>query len=449
MFNTVLDPSWPGRIAIGIIVLLVAVGLIAFICYRKSKNKVKYWYNAVGLHTSIYLNKLKPIKSDYVIWVSICGVYLVYWFCGYLIVNIIQMAEFSSAVQLASEHQGIVFVWNPTKITSNNTLGAFDAKFYDGDPLPNGATTLMPFVMSQTNVNYYLFDLINSVANGTNIENGSKELLSLPTPSNFVLNGQNLDPYDINSLDFINRFYSPPIIGQENYDYLNKISFIWLHSFIYSNIFLTPLCQFLGVAFPIAIICSRKKDVASFFAPWAFLGGAITLYGGVLGDDNIHVSAQFIFYDQQMFFMYHFFIFTTGISWFVYSNRYSLSRFLYTFLMIISYVIWVLIFSNIFDIQYFTTGLTAYDISVSGSYEVVPEILYNTNIVFPGNSALMISVFVGIVVVFISIKNTTHYFYWKKRFEQSKESFWLDFYSFYKKVEIKIRKFVINSKKHY
>lgn len=448
MFNTVLDPSWPGRIAIGVIVLLVAVGLIAFICYRKSKNKVKYWYKPVGLHNAIYLNKHNPIKSDYVIWTSICGVYLVYWFCGYLIVNIVQMAEFSSAVQLASQHQGIIFVWDPTKITFNNTLGAFDAKFYDNTPLPNGATTLMPFVMSQTNVNYYLFDLINSVANGTNIENGSKELLSLPNPSNLLSPSQNLDPYNTLSPNYIGNFYSE-LNGASNYNYLNKISFTWLHSFIYSNIFLTPLCQFLSVAFPVSIICSRKKDVASFFAPWAFLGGAITLYGGVLGDDNIHVSAQFIFYDQQMFFMYHFFIFTTGVSWFAYSNRYSLSRFLYTFLMIISYVIWVLIFSNIFDIQYFTTGLTAYDISVSGSYEVVPEILYNTNIVFPGNSALMISVFVGIVVVFISIKNTAHYLYWKKRSEQFKESFWIDFYSFYKKVEIKIRKFVINSKKHY
>lgn len=449
MFNTVLDPSWPGRIAIGVIVLLVAIGLLAFICYRKSNNKVKYWFTPVGLHGPLYLNRHKLIKSDYIIWASISGVYLVYWFFGYLVVNIIQMAEFSSAVQLASQHQGIVFVWDPTKVTANNTLGAFNAIFYDLSPLPNDAPTLMPFVMSQTNVNYYLFDLINSVANGTNIENGSKELLSLPTGSNFLLPSQNLDPYNISAPNYINNFYSIASNGQSNYDYLNKISFTWLHSFIYSNIFLTPLCQFLSVAFPVSIICSRKKDVASFFAPWAFLGGAITLYGGVLGDDNIHVSAQFIFYDQQMFFLYHFFIFTTGISWFAYSNRYSLSRFLYTFLMIISYVIWVLIFSNIFDIQYFTTGLTAYDISVSGSYEVVPEILYNTNIVFPGNSALMISVFVGIVVVFISIKNTVHYFYWKKRSEQLKESFWFDFYSVYKKLEIKIRKFVINTKKHY
>lgn len=271
----------------------------------------------------------------------------------------------------------------------------------------------MPFAMSQTNVTYYMFDLLNKTLSGANAVNSHTPFFKWPDGSAIdVTDGSNLginvgDKYYVN--DVLNGLTRTQRLFV--YSLLNE----WLHSYAYSNMLLTPLCQMMSLAFPVSILASRKRDYASFLAPWAMLGGAITVYGGIVAEEAIHVTPALIFFDQGWFFGYHMFIMTAGLSWFVYCNRYSLKRFGAAFLAIIVYVAYVNVTCPAFDIQYFTTGMTEHDYAVSGSYGIVSDILTDTDLTFPGDAALMIWAFAMFVVVFIGIKNVVHSQWWKKR----------------------------------
>ncbi len=396
----------------------------------KKRRRHRYWFRPIGLRNG-YFGRAHPIwKSDYPIWLAFAALAFLYWFGGYFVVNAIILAQFNQATALAAQHGGIAFSWDPDKIIMNGDRGGFNAVFADGTQLPGGATSLMPFVMRQTNVTFYLFNVMNNTVNGTNLENANTPFLAFPDPADPVLaalaqNKTNLDFKDPAAQYYVNRILDAQngILSPQNARYVAAQMALWLHSFAYSNLMFTPLCQFLSFAFPLSIILSYKKDVASLFAPWAFLGGFITIYGGIVADENIHVTWQLIFFDQQMFFGYHAFLMIAGLCWMVYCGRCGLARLLYTYAVIASYIFYVGVASAVFGIHYFTTGMTRLDFSIGGSYIIVSLVLADSSIAFPGTTALMFFVFTALINAVIALKNLIHSRYWKRQIGRCDETF--------------------------
>lgn len=209
------------------------------------------------------------------------------------------------------------------------------------------------------------------------------------------------DPITKQTYETIESYLSSPLYRQE----LSQAMFWWLHSFVYSNIFVTPLCQFLSFAFPLSIVLSRNRDYASFFAPFAVLGGFVTVVGGIAFDPSQVVTWQFIFFDQQLFFFYHTFLLVIGSVWLGINNRYSLKRIGIMIALTFTYIFYVLIVANILGINYFTTALTKGDVEPGGSYEILYEVLPNA---FPSSSVLMLLLFLSAMFTIVAIKSIFH-----------------------------------------
>lgn len=426
------------RILLGVFSTLIVIGIICFIIVRKIKNKIKVWYTPIGI-SYVGLNKNTSIfKTDYKWFFITCLIFVVYWFSGYLIPCLIYMAKYSNIIT-SSGNGSILFFYNPNLITSGNTLGGFEAIFADklntwqdsvnvsNEFVGQNNIEGLQLILKQTNVAYYMYYVefykIYSTLIENNLLSDAKYMVEMFYRNVNYSNPSEIFIYGYTALQKINNFN----INAFNLELQNNLM-LWLHSWIYSNVFLTPLCQAFAIILPVSILLSYKKDYASFFAPWGFLGGIITLFGGIVAEDSIHVSASFIFYDEQMFFMYHFFILTMGLSWIAYNQRYSLKRILYLFVPMLIYVTYILIVSHIFNIQYFTTGLTSHDLTVGGSYVIVQQVLANAkNLnVFPVNTILMILVFVTFLLLVISIKNFIQGKYYCKHHDDKKQTFTYD-----------------------
>lgn len=449
--HSVLNPQPIGRIIIGIVIFFLLIAIVIWIMQLKKNNKLKLWLIPFNLKSSSSLIKNSSlIKTDYIIWASLSGFFLIYWLGGYWIVNLIQLGQYNNAIQSAINNETIIqYIWNPEKIISNGNIGGFDAILKKGD----GETTyLMPFVMKQTNVTYYLFNLVNTTLNGNNIQNHNNPFFEIPGTTNplkpFPNLTNDLDPYDVHSDYFYNTFIRNQLDDAQR-TFINGIMNQWMHSFVFSNILFTPLCQFLSVVFPLSIIFSYKKDFVSYIAPWALLGGLITMYGGIVADPSVHVTIQLIFYDQQMFFVYHLYLLTVGTAWVTYNSRYSLNGIFGMYVFIAVYVAIVLILAYSFDIKYFTTGMTELDYSISGSYEIVPDVLHNTNFNFPVSATLMILLFTTVINILISIKNLSHYYFQKKCNLLYRDSFFNDIKNLFKKCKNDIRNLFKKCKKIY
>ena len=477
-FKTVGQLEPIGRWLAVIMVLVIAIIGVSAILYLKAKKKTKLWFKPIGIYNLVGSSKLsiRLLKSDYMVWAAVASGFLIYWFAAYFLVSIVLLTQYNQAIQQAVGHGGIQYVWNPYKITSSGSIGGYEAIFKDDyDAIiaryPNDLNTqlnniinktykLMPYLTSQTNFNYYIFNLQSSIYNGLNNQNGSTRLLSLPSFNllpfwNLLSLGQNVEAYEVNSPYYLTNLYhgftqeqftvvrsSNAIVSDQKY--IDQQTQLWVHSFVYSNVLLTPLCQSLGLIFPATLVLSRKKDYATIVAPWAFLGGIVTLFGGIASDHNIHISLQFIFYDQQMFYLYHSFIFITGLCWFVYSQRYSFVSMTSTYFYMAGYLIWIVIVANIFNIRYFTTAITPLDLSVSGSYGIVNnDLLKDTLIEYPGNTLLMFFVFATIITITIIVKNLIHYYFFKKNLHDVSDSYFNDIKQTYKFAKEHLKRIVI------
>ncbi|WP_156940240.1 DUF5378 family protein [Mycoplasmoides alvi] len=370
--------------------------------FCKIKNKYRPWLNwGISFqkeNPTSYFSFLK--KTDYWIWFVVSFGFFIWLFGAYWVVIFIEISEFSSASKMAIAHGGMHFIWNPNKILSNGYVGGFDAIFANNDQLPEEQSTLMPFVMHQFNVSRIIFNLIYQTLAGTD-----SYFFSLPNSSDPTL--QNIAIDQLNT-DYNNLYNS---LLQINKEYIDSNTYNVVHSLIYSAIFVTPLCQFLSIALPISIICSYKKDYASTFSTWGSIGGFVVIYGVVVGNNNLNVTWQFIFFDEQFFFGYHLYLLFTSISWLVYTSSFHLKHFLSSNIFIWLYGFWVLFSTNIFGIDYFTTGFTKLDFSSVGTYNIVYSL---TKLPFPLISILMFIFFIFTMNLIILIKNTIHLLYVKK-----------------------------------
>lgn len=384
-----------GRIVVTIIVFLLAVFFMGFVIWKKKNNKTKIWFTPYGLNTSNYLTRYKNMsfkdklfKTDYKWWFFLSLIFLIYWFGAYLVVSIVILTDYNQFIINYSE-VGYELKWDASLLNSSGLKGRY---------VVNGDPKILEFVLSQTNVSYYL---------------------------------RNLEDY----LNY--RGITDQIV-------LNTRMNLWLHSWVYSNIFITPLCQSLAIIFPLSIIFSYKKDRASIIAPWAFLGGSVTIFGGIAGDESIHITWQFVIYDQQIFLLYHTFLMIVGFAWFAYTYRYSLKRWGLYMLFIVVYVFYVIVTAKIFNIEYFTTGMTPFDLTISGSYEIVETVLGDA-VPFPANLTIMLIVFVGFAWLVTCLKNYIHWkYYWKNI--NKEESFKNDINLAILALKNNFKKFVSNKK---
>lgn len=417
-----------GRVLLGVLCTIFALSLMAFVLYRKRHNKLKIWYKPIGINKIDPILKKEPLlKTDYKWFLLACIIFIIYWFSAYLIPSLLFLSRFTSVFggSIANAN-GVVIFYNPSLVTTGNTVGGFSMGYFDNSNYLNinniitsditfNSIGSLDIIMKQTNVSYYLYYLEfykiydALVQNNKTLE--AQHMVDMFYRKVEFNNPSEIFSYGLTQLKTIEGFN----FANFNQD-LQKSLFLWLHSWVYSNVLLTPLCQAFGLLVPLSIIFSTKKDYASFFAPWGLLGGTVTLFGGIVAEDSIHVSVAFVFYDEQIFFLYHFFIFTMGLVWISYNHRYTIKRILYLFIPITTYVIYILITSHIFNIHYFTTGMTALDLTVGGSYVIVQEVLANAPLVnsFPSNTSLMIFVFVGSLLIILSIKNLIHTIMCKK-----------------------------------
>ena len=429
-FNS--SSSLIGRIVIGVVVTIFMLVIIALISVFKHKKMYKPWLlpNEFAIN-KVTNNKKTLLKTDYLIWLIICSGFLIWLVGAYLIVTIIQLSQFSQDIILASEHNGIKFIWNPEKVLSNGYIGGFDAVFADNSVLPiSKGSSLMPFVMQQFDTTKTLFSLVSST-----VLNKNSAFLVCPDQNDMwlmAINNQGwIDTTNVKYPLFYNNFYNN--LSLENQKFINLISYNALHSLIYSAFLFTPLCQFLAFALPLSIILSYKKDYASIFAPWGLLGGIVVIFIGIVGNPNVNITYQFILYDEKLFFGYHLFLLLISLSWLFYSNRYRLKQIINSHLFILVYAIWVIFASNVFNVSYYTTGFTKLDFSSIGTYWIVYEI---APLPFPVISVVLFIFFLFLMNLFISIKNLIHTLYWKKQIKIYDDTFINEIKNIYNKSKI-------------
>lgn len=423
MTFTTTQVFYSGRIILGIVCILFVIAICGFVLYRKKNFKLKIWFVPIGLSSfeKQNINKINLMNSDYKWFLIVSLLFLVYWFSGYLIPSLKFMYLYNNSIN-SNPNKLLAFFYDHNSIATNGAYGIYKAYWLTNYDFSSNILDLnklessseqMNKILKNTNAATYMycvqFNYLYQQLVNNNLIFEAKQMVNMYDGIIKINNPSEIFEYAFKALE-TNGVDIKKVNSDLQYELLQ-----WVHSFVYSNVFLTPLCQMCALAVPISIILSYKKDYASFIAPWGFLGGIVTLFGGIIFNDAINVNFDFIFYDEQLFFLYHFFIFTMGAVWLCYSNRFSLYKIFDLFIPISIYVFGVLIVSEIFKITYFTTGLTANDLKAGGSYVIVQELLANSKIdFFPVNTVIMIIVFVSCIFAIITIKNLIHCLYNKK-----------------------------------
>ncbi len=148
-----------------------------------------------------------------------------------------------------------------------------------------------------------------------------------------------------------------------------------------SKVFLLDLCPFVAILFSILLTFDRQRNVLKIIAPYAFFGGAITIFGQIMwegvgtANNNFYTVTNgwdFIF-GNEAYFLMHYFTLVTSLIIIMNSKGFGLSSFIYVVIFPLSYFAYIMIFVTQFGVTRNATGLVQGD-WVGGQYQMVWEI---------------------------------------------------------------------------
>lgn len=157
----------------------------------------------------------------------------------------------------------------------------------------------------------------------------------------------------------------------------------YTHSIIISKALLLDMCPFVALAMPLTLIIGRKRKIANVLAPYALFGGAITLLGGVLFDNNAVFSFEYIFLgfkNNELYFIMHAYLLAIGTSIMVANREKKFTYIIYLHIFAILYFSYIITISKTLNVNWNVTGTVENDWLPSGEYGTVSKIF---NLSFP------------------------------------------------------------------
>ncbi len=147
-----------------------------------------------------------------------------------------------------------------------------------------------------------------------------------------------------------------------------------------SKALLLDLCPFVAFILPLLLTFDRGRNILKAVAPYAFFGGAITIFGQIMSED-IPTSNNFYWvtnpwdfiFGNKGYFLMHFFSMIISTIILMNSKGFGWNGVAGTVFFPLAYFSYVMIMVTIFDVKQNATGLVAYD-WLYGQYNIVYKI---------------------------------------------------------------------------
>lgn len=157
----------------------------------------------------------------------------------------------------------------------------------------------------------------------------------------------------------------------------NLIEGDFYYSIIYSKALLLDLCPFIALVLPLSLIIFKKRSVANIISPFAIFGGLITLFGGVLFDNNAKFNIEYIFLgyeNNEIYFFMHAYLLIYGVMVLVTCDNKKFIYILWSHIFALLYFLYILSLSKLLNINWNVTGIVQNDWLSGGQYYLVSNI---------------------------------------------------------------------------
>lgn len=161
-----------------------------------------------------------------------------------------------------------------------------------------------------------------------------------------------------------------------NNNHLNAGNFYY--SITYSKALLLDLCPFIALVLPILLTVFRKRNIANVIAPFAIFGGFITLFGGVLFDDNARFNIEYIFFgykNNEIYFFMHSYLLIYGVLVLATCENNKFIYILWSHIFALLYFLYILTLSKLLKVNWNVTGIVGNDWLPGGQYHIISNIL--------------------------------------------------------------------------
>ncbi|MEF9984800.1 MAG: DUF5378 family protein [Malacoplasma sp.] len=175
----------------------------------------------------------------------------------------------------------------------------------------------------------------------------------------------------------------------------------YIYSITYSKALLLDLCPFVAILLPILLILFKNRNLANIIAPFAIFGGLITLFGGVLFDNNAKLTIDYILFgyeNNEIYFMMHAYLLINGIMVLVTCNNKKIITILWSHIFALIYFMYILTLSKSLNITWNVTGIVPNDWLPGGQYQTVSNIF---NLQYP--YVMIVSLILAYIFINITI----------------------------------------------
>lgn len=174
-----------------------------------------------------------------------------------------------------------------------------------------------------------------------------------------------------------------------------------------SKVLLLDMCPFGFVVLSTCLIFDYKRYFASAISYFGIVGGAVTIFGQIMfeGVGTGYSSwltlknmswAQYTF-ENQMYFMMHFYLLIMSIIVLLNSKSFNLSKIIVSHIYAITFFVYISIMVFTLDIKWNATGIVENDWSSFGEYSVLGSML---NLVWPWDP-IVVFLFVWLLIVLL------------------------------------------------
>lgn len=147
---------------------------------------------------------------------------------------------------------------------------------------------------------------------------------------------------------------------KNDFEYFKKYD-PYTYSFKLSKVFLLDLCPFVSIFLPISLLIDKTRNTSKVISIFGIIGGLLTIYGNLISIDSINVPIwKFILLGENpnyIMFSSHYFIMILSFIVLLNSKKFTKWSILGTILFILFFICYVLLISQLLDIQCNTTGL--------------------------------------------------------------------------------------------